>query len=66
MKTQVTLKVTANQAKRTFTIREYIDGRFFAKYRTIPTNQHEFDQDEMNTENDWKHFLRTTNDYYKV
>jgi hypothetical protein len=60
------IKVSANQSKRTFTIRKYIDGKLFAKYRTIQMNQEEFDSEEMNTENDWKNFLRSTNDYYTV
>jgi hypothetical protein len=60
-----TIKVTANQSKRTFTIRKYIDGKFFSKYRTIEMNQEEFDTEEMNTENDWKIFLKS-DDYYTV
>ena len=60
-----TIKVTANQSKRTFTIRKYIDGKFFTKYRTIEMSQEEFDSEEMNTENDWKQFLKS-DDYYTV
>ena len=60
-----TIKATANQSKRTFTIRKYIDGKLFAKYRTIQMSQEEFDSEEMNTENDWKQFLKS-DDYYKV
>lgn len=60
-----TIKVTANQSKRTFTIRKYIDDKLFAKYRTIKMNQQEFDSEERNTENDWKQFLKS-NDYYPV
>ena len=60
-----TIKVAANQNKRTFTIRKYIDGKFFAKYRTIKMSQEEFSSEEMNTENDWKYFLRS-DDYYGV
>lgn len=61
-----TLKIVSNQSKRTFTIREYIDGKLFAKYRTIPTCKEEFESNEMMTERDWKHFLRNTDEYYKV
>ena len=61
-----TLKVKANQAKRTFTIRKYIDGVLFAKYRTYPVSREDFESDENNTERDWADFLRTSNDYYKV
>ena len=60
-----TIKVTANHSKRTFTIRKYINGKLFAKYRTIEMSQDEFDSEEMNTENDWKQFLKS-DDYYAV
>jgi len=60
-----TIKVAANQSKRTFTIRKYIDGKLFAKYRTYPMSQEEFDSEEMNSENDWKQFLKS-DDYYRV
>ena len=67
MKTQKeTIKVFPNQSKRTFTIRKYIDGKLFAKYRTTTMSQEEFESGEMSTENDWKYFLRSTNDYYKI
>jgi hypothetical protein len=65
MKNQETITATANQSKRTFTIRKFIDGKLFAKYRTTQMNQEEFDSGEMNTENDWKQFLKSS-DYYKV
>lgn len=60
-----TIKVAANQSKRTFTIRKYIDGKLFSKYRTNTMSQSEFDLEEMNTENDWKQFLKS-NDYFTV
>jgi hypothetical protein len=60
-----TIKVRANQKQKTFTIRKYIDGKLFAKYRTVKMSQEEFDREEMNTENDWKQFLKS-DDYYKV
>jgi len=60
-----TLKVTANQSKRTFTIRKYINDKFFAKYRTISMSKSEFNSCEYNTENDWKQFLKS-DDYYNV
>jgi len=60
-----TIKVTANQSKRTFTIRKtYLDGSK-VKYRTSTMNQQEFDIEEMNTENDWKQFLKS-DDYYRI
>ena len=60
-----TIKVKANQSQRTFTIRCYINGKLYAKYRTYKMNQSEFDSEEMNTENDWRQFLKT-DDYYMV
>ena len=60
-----TIKVAANQSKRTFTIRKYIDGKLFAKYRTIEMSQEEFNSEEMNSENDWREFLKS-DDYYRV
>ena len=67
MKTQKeTIKVFPNQSKRTFTIRKYTDGKFFVKYRTTTMSKEEFESSEMSTENDWKYFLRSNNDYYKI
>jgi len=60
-----TIKAAPNYSKRTFTIRKYIDGKLFAKYRTIEMSQEEFDSAEMNTEEDWKQFLKS-DDYYIV
>jgi len=60
-----TLKVSANQSKRTFTIRKYIDGKFSVKYRTVPMRKTVFESTEYNTEGDWKQFLKSDN-YYKV
>ena len=60
-----TIKVSANQSKRTFTIRTYIDGKLFAKYRTVPMRKTVFESTEYNTETDWKQFLKS-DDYYKV
>ncbi len=61
-----TIKATANQSKRTFTIRKnYPDGTIL-KYRTGPMSKEEFENCEMNTENDWKDFLRTDGSYYEV
>lgn len=54
------LKVSANQSKRTFTIKTES-----ATYRTLPMNQVEFESCEFNTGNDWNNFLKS-DDYYKV
>ena len=66
MNTQETITVSANQSNRTFTIRKkYSDGSS-VKYRTIKMTQEDFDIEERNTENDWRYFLNTSCDYYKV
>jgi len=61
-----TIKVASNQSTRTFTIRKYIDGKLFAKYRTIPMSKNEFESSENDTQNDWANFLRSIDDYYRV
>ncbi len=58
-----TLKVTPNYSRRTFTIRTYYNGELFSKYRTIKFNKKEFEEEALNTENDWKSFLKITNNY---
>ena len=55
------IKVIANKWKRTFTIRT--DS---AKYRTCKFSKEDFQENEMNTENDWKNFLRTEGFYYLI
>ena len=57
------LKIKSNESARTFTIRKYDKGKFISKYKTLKYNKIEFEDLEMNTENDWKHFLNTTNEY---
>ena len=42
MKSNEIIKVTPNHSKRTFTIRKYIDGKLFVKYRTIQLSKEEF------------------------
>ena len=59
----ITLKVTPNYRKKTFTIRKYDNGKVFSKYRTTPMSKEEFESEEMNTETDWRYFLRSSNDY---
>lgn len=66
MKTQKeTITVTPNYSKRTFTIRKTYEDGSKVKYRTIQLDQEEFDTELMNTENDWKQFLKS-DDYYRV
>ena len=57
------LKVTPNYNKRTFTIRKYDNGKLYSKYRTASRSKEEFESEEMNTEGDWRYFLRSSNDY---
>lgn len=59
------IKVTANESSRTFTIRTYADGKLSNKYRTIKLSKEEFQSEINNTENDWKEFLKSS-DYYLV
>jgi len=54
------IRVSSNKSARTFTIRT--SG---GKFRTYPTSRKEFENNEYNTGNDWKDFLKS-NDYYKV
>tara|TARA_R110000851_G_scaffold254285_1_gene406739 strand:+ start:383 stop:580 length:198 start_codon:yes stop_codon:yes gene_type:complete len=65
MTIQETIKVSANQSKKTFTIR-VSDKDFKSKYRTISYSQQEFDSMESDTENDWKNFLAVSDEYYPV
>jgi hypothetical protein len=65
MKENITITAKGNQRERTFTLRCYNNGKMYAKYRTTPMTQEEFDSEGMNTQNDWKQFL-TTDEYYKV
>lgn len=65
-KLKETIEATPNYSKRTFTIRKTYSDGFKVKYRTLPMSDEEFNSAEMHTENDWKYFLRSTDDYYKV
>lgn len=62
---KTTIKVTANESARTFTIRTYSDGKLNNKYRQPPMTKEEFQAESNNTENDWKEFLKSS-DYYLV
>ena len=67
MTTNETVITTANQSKRTFSLKT-IDGNgnVTAEYETYEMTQEEFDSMEFDTANDWKHFLNNCNDYYKI
>tara|TARA_R110000796_G_scaffold98394_2_gene205832 strand:+ start:812 stop:1012 length:201 start_codon:yes stop_codon:yes gene_type:complete len=66
MKRIMTIKATANQSLMRFTLRCYENEVLYAKYKTVFMTQEEFNSAEFWTENDWKQFLRTTDEYYKV
>ena len=54
------IKITENKAKRTVTIRTK-----HHKYRTLPFNKEDFNNQWYWSGNDWKDFLKG-NDYYVV
>lgn len=56
-------KITFNRSKKTYTIREYENGKLISKYRSYPQG-HEYSEDW--TENDIRNFLKCSNDYYIV
>ncbi len=55
------MKATANYSAKTFTIR-----LSYAKYRTFKMSNQDFQSCLHNTENDWKQYLATEDDYYIV
>lgn len=57
----------ANNSKRTITIRHYIDGKLFSKYRSFKLNKEDWQYygGGYATENDIKQFLKSS-DYYIV
>ena len=61
-----TIKVTANNSSRHFTIRCIWSDGAVQKYRTIPLSRGDFEASKNMTENDWSYFLRNTDDYYLV
>lgn len=52
------IKVTANENRRTYTIRQQESGRTWAKYRTVRLSREEFEELQQNTSEDWLSFLR--------
>jgi hypothetical protein len=55
-----TITATANYQHRRFTIRKYDEkGNCFAKYRTHRMTKEEFYENEFNTEEDWRQYLKT-------
>jgi hypothetical protein len=62
---QFKLTATPNYSKKTFTIRKYYDDGTILKYRTIQLSPEDFENELMNTKNDWINFLRSE-DYYRI
>lgn len=62
-KEEKTYKITYNRSKKTYTIRVYINGRIYAKYRSYPQGK---EYSEYHTHNDIYNFLRTSCSYYVV
>ena len=60
------VKAKSNKSERRFTIRKYIDGHLFSKFRTMTMSKDEFEEMEMYSENDWKNYLRTEDSYTVV
>ena len=58
-KDKITFAATANNSKKTYTLRRYINGKLCTKFRTLPMNQQAFDLCWHNTDGDWKAFLKS-------
>lgn len=54
--------IRLNRSRKTYTIRQYVDGKLTSKYRSYPQGPN-FSEDW--TENDIRHFLRS-DDYYVI
>lgn len=56
------IKISSNKRNRTFTIKTES-----SKFRTVPMNKEEFENNQHNTGNDWQQFLNGCDgDYYTV
>ena len=61
-----TVTATANYSQRTFTLRvKDRTGKTIGTYRTIPMSEDEFNEEQYNTSDDWRQFLKT-DAYYTV
>ena len=61
-----TIEATSNQSKRYFTLRIKESGETITKYRTIAYSKEEFEEMEMNTNEDWNDYLKTSQSYFKI
>jgi hypothetical protein len=64
MKTTITAK--GNERTKTYDIVKTWNDGTKTVYRTTELTYQEFEDLEYNTENDWKDFLKTSQDYYLV
>lgn len=63
----MTIKVTPNHSKQTFTIRKQINGKTVSKYRTVKYHKSEFDDMNLMVQDDWQFFLNNlSNEYYLI
>ena len=56
------MRVISNEKNRTF-ILETDEG---TRYAVLSMSDEEFEEALYNTDEDWKYFLRSTQDYYEV
>ena len=64
MNTKREYKIAFNRSKKTYTIRQYDNGKLVAKYRTYPQGE---EYSENWTQNDIANYLRYANgDYFIV
>ena len=63
---KIEIKANPNHSKKTFTIRNYDNGKCYLKYRTFMMSRQEFEDCEYFTQNDWKDWLRNSQWYYQV
>lgn len=61
-----TIIAVPNYGRKTFTLRKVIKGVTIAKYRTNAMTKEEFEDSLLNTSEDWRNYLRRSEDYYFV
>lgn len=60
------VRATANESKRTFTLRTVFNGNGMSKYRTNKMSKEDFENSKYNTNSDWIDFLKNSFDYYVI
>lgn len=66
MKTNYSINAVANEKTKTFDIIKVWNDGVKTVYRTTELTDQEFEELEYNTTNDWKNFLKTSQNYYLV